>query len=199
MSPSCGVSDFERRLAAARRTECDAHSALSLRPIADSDLPFLRELYASTRVNELAPVPWSSDQKVAFLNQQFDCQHRAYTQGYPGASLDLIFEDGEPVGRFYVHRRPGDLRIIDIALIPGARNRGIGAHCLRALLEEARALGVTVSIHVEHSNPAVRLYRRLGFQSVDASGVYVQMEWRPDADSDSSSSTGLGEQSARPR
>ncbi len=37
-----------------------------------------------------------------------------------------------------------------------------------------------LSIHVEHDNPARRLYDRLGFQHVDTNGVYHLMEWRPE-------------------
>ncbi len=42
-----------------------------------------------------------------------------------------------------------------------------------------RSTGTRVSIHVEHDNPARRLYDRLGFQHVDTNGVYHLMEWRP--------------------
>jgi len=35
-----------------------------------------------------------------------------------------------------------------------------------------------VVLHVEHNNPARRLYDRLGFQPVSSDEVYVRMEWR---------------------
>ncbi|MBC7171600.1 MAG: hypothetical protein H5U40_04200, partial [Polyangiaceae bacterium] len=61
-----------------------------LEPIGDKDLSFLAELYGSTREEELAPVPWSPDQKRAFLESQFAAQHRYYQEHYAGARFDLV-------------------------------------------------------------------------------------------------------------
>jgi hypothetical protein len=52
-----------------------APPGLSLRRMLDSDLLFLEELYASTRQEELVPVPWSAEQKRGFLRWQFVNQH----------------------------------------------------------------------------------------------------------------------------
>ena len=35
-------------------------------------------------------------------------------------------------------------------------------------------------IHVEHNNPAMRLYKRLGFRKIDDNGIYHLMEWSPE-------------------
>jgi hypothetical protein len=47
-------------------------TTLTLRPIRLEDQPFLYEVYASTRLEELAPLSWSADQQAAFLTQQFN-------------------------------------------------------------------------------------------------------------------------------
>ena len=72
-------------------------------------------------------------------------------------------------------------RIIDIALLPEHRNGGIGSRLLRGLLDEAAEAGKPVRIHVEQLNPAMSLYRRLGFTRIEERGVYWLMEWRPGA------------------
>ena len=59
-------------------------AGLALRRITEADLPFLAEVYASTRREELAPVPWTDDQKARFLRWQFDNQHRYYQAVLPG-------------------------------------------------------------------------------------------------------------------
>lgn len=154
----------------------------ALRPVAPGDEPFLFAVYASTRTEELAPVPWSEEEKQAFLRQQFAAQHRYYTEQFPGCSFDVILRAGQPAGRLYVDRREREISIIDIALLPEHRRAGIGSALLQTILEEADRDRKPVVIHVEHFNPALRLYERLGFRKVDDSGVYFLME-RPPAPS----------------
>jgi ribosomal protein S18 acetylase RimI-like enzyme len=147
-----------------------------LRPVTDSDRDFLVRLYGSTREDELAQVEWPDGAREAFLEQQFSVQDRHYRENYAGASLDVIEVGGERAGRLYVHRGEGDIRIMDIALAPPFRDRGIGTALLRGLIEEADASGRTLSIHVELTNPARALYTRLGFRPAGEHGIYVLME-----------------------
>jgi ribosomal protein S18 acetylase RimI-like enzyme len=150
-----------------------------LRPVAAGDRAFLLDLYASVRALELAHVPWDKATRQAFIEQQFAAQDAHYREHYPGATLDVIEVDGKPVGRLYVHRGGGDIRIMDIALAPAYRGRGIGGELLRSLIAEAAASQRTLSIHVEVNNPARRLYERLGFRPAGEHGVYLLLERAP--------------------
>lgn len=158
---------------------------LSLRPITDDDDGFLFRLYASTREEELAVTDWSDEQKAEFLRMQFDAQHRHYQEHYAGARFDVVLEDGEPVGRLYVDRTPerfpDEIRLVDVAFLPEHRGRGLGSRLLGELIEEARAAGKRLTIHVEIYNPALSLYERLGFRPISQYGMYHLMEWRPDS------------------
>jgi ribosomal protein S18 acetylase RimI-like enzyme len=87
--------------------------------------------------------------------------------------------ENEPAGRLYVARWQREIRIVDIALLPAFRGRGIGSRLITELLEEGSRKGKNVSIHVETFNPAFRLYQRLGFEVVEDKGVYLLMEWHP--------------------
>jgi ribosomal protein S18 acetylase RimI-like enzyme len=150
--------------------------SVTRRPIGEQDMDFLLHLYASTREEELSVVDWTPEQKMAFLRQQFEAQHRHYQEHYAGAAFDLLLVDGRPAGRLYVARWTKTLRIVDIALMPEFRGRGIGTALVTELFAEADASGRSVSIHVESNNPARRLYERLGFQDVGEHGVYKLME-----------------------
>jgi GNAT superfamily N-acetyltransferase len=119
-------------------------------------------------------VPWTPEQKSAFLDMQFTAQKTHYEQHYPDCEFLVIELEGQPIGRLYVDRAD-DIRITDIALLPEFRGRG------EEVLAEAQAKGKRVTIYVEHDNPARRLYDRLGFQHVDTNGVYHLMEWCPHA------------------
>jgi ribosomal protein S18 acetylase RimI-like enzyme len=150
-----------------------------LRPVTDGDRGFLLELYASTREVELAQVDWPDGARDAFVEHQFSAQDLHYRSNYPGATLDVIEVDGERAGRLYVHRGEDDIRIMDIALAPAFRGRGIGTALIEELIEEARSSGRSLSIHVEMQNPARALYERLGFAPAGEHGVYVLMKWTP--------------------
>jgi ribosomal protein S18 acetylase RimI-like enzyme len=152
---------------------------VELRPATVEDRDLLERVYASTRARELALVPWSDEQKRAFVRFQFEAQSTDYASNYPDASFDVVLVDGAPAGRLYVERRPRENRIIDIALLPEFRGRGVGTRLLQAVLDESAAAGSAVTIHVERDNPAQTLYGRLGFQvAADDGGVYMLMEWR---------------------
>ena len=157
----------------------DLPSGIRLRPVSSSDRGFLLHVYASTREEELAPVPWTDAQKATFIEQQFDAQDRHYRAHYAGASLDVVEWDGAPAGRLYVARWSDEIRIIDIALLPEFRGRGIGTRLLRGLLDEAARTRGRLSIHVEKHNPALRLYQRLGFVVVGDKGLHLLMEASP--------------------
>ena len=159
---------------------------VDLRPAGECDTGFLYQLYASTRADEMALVDWTDAQKEQFLRMQFQAQHTYYHDRFNQAAFDVIELKGIPVGRLYVDRRAGEIRIIDIALLPEYRGQGIGGEIMQSLLNEAVDSNKAVSIHVERNNPALTLYRRLGFRHVSDEGVYYFMQWDPPVEPHSS-------------
>ena len=159
--------------------------SLTLRPIVvPDDLNFLFQVYASTRLEELAPLQWSREQLTGFLTMQFNAQHTDYTRNYPDAAFDIVLVDDHPAGRLYVHRRPASIHVIDIALLPAFRSQGIGSHFLKELIAEGREKKLPVGIYVEYMNPAQHLYTRLGFKKISDAGVYFYMECSPETTPD---------------
>jgi len=155
-------------------------SDLSVRPAGAEDFDHLLTLYASTRAEELSLLPWDAATREAFLAQQFGAQQLAY-EAYPESSSLVVIVGGEPAGRLYLSHLPGDLRIVDIALLPRYRGRGIGSRLLADVIAEAEKAGCSVSLHVENRNPAARLYERLGFVVVDVGPIYRRMIRAPNA------------------
>ncbi len=153
--------------------------ALVLRPAGAGDAEVLFEIYASSRSSELAQVSWSEAEKSSFLRDQFRFQCLDWERNYPDAERWLLVMDGHAAGRLYLDRQPHEIRVVDIALLPDFRGRGIGGRLLRQLIEEAHTSGRPVTIHVERWNPALRLYQRLGFQLREDKGVYLFLECSP--------------------
>jgi ribosomal protein S18 acetylase RimI-like enzyme len=155
-----------------------AAQGFTLRPETEADVPFLRRLYVSTRWEELAPVvDWSEAQKIAFLESQFGLQRRHYLTYFQAAEFSVLEQNGVPAGRLYIDREAAALHVVDISLLPEWRGRGTGTALLQAVCAEACAAGKKASIMVEKFNPALRLYRRLGFREVADTGAYWTMEW----------------------
>ena len=156
-----------------------AHRAVTLRPATDADYGFMRDLYASTRAEEMAHFPFDDAQKQAFLDQQFAAQFEHYAIHYPTCERNIVLREGSPVGRLWIDEWRDQIRLVDIALVPECRGGGIGSGLLHRVMERGAAAGKPVTIHVEAFNPALRLYRRLGFEPVDSNGVYLLMRWTP--------------------
>lgn len=154
-------------------------AGLQFRAADASDRPYLLSLYADTRAAEMALVAdWSDAQKTAFVAGQFDLQDRHYRSVYVGADFLVVEERGIPIGRIYVYRTPGEIRLMEVTLAPAARNRGIGTALLRELMAEAEATGAQLTLHIEPDNPAQRLYGRLGFTLIEHRGAYDFLGWR---------------------
>ena len=152
---------------------------LTLREVTPADEPFLFRVYADSRREELARIAWTDDEREAFLASQFAAQYRYYREHYDRATYHLVLAEGVPVGRLFVARWTREIRIMDVAILTERRGAGIGTRLLRALCDEADAIGTPLGIHVEKHNPARRLYHRLGFEEREDRGVYLYLVREP--------------------
>lgn len=155
-----------------------AARGVTLRHREAGDAAFLRDVYVAYRWEEMQATGWPEPVRLAFLHDQYRLQDLHYNTHYDGAACGVIEASGRPAGRLYLLERDRDLRIVDIALMPEFRGQGIGGGLIAAVQQQARGLGANrVSIHVEQTNPALRLYERLGFRKVELRGVYHLLEW----------------------
>ena len=160
-------------------------SGITFRPITHSDIPFLYTVYRSTRMEELSQAQFSEEELEDFLKTQFSLQHHQYMNNYSNATFEIIIiNDSIPIGRLYMNESGDDMRIMDIALLPEFRNRGIGSTIMHHIIQTSEKLKKAVSLHVEYNNPALRLYEKLGFKICTKGSVYVLMKREADFDDD---------------
>jgi ribosomal protein S18 acetylase RimI-like enzyme len=152
--------------------------AMARRPARKGDWDFLLVLYASTRKEEMERVNWSEEQKQSFLESQLAAQKAAYEERFPDSEHEIILVKKKPIGRIWVNRSEEEIRLLDIALLPEYRRRGIGTALLRGLQQEAAA-GEKPLRHCVYitNHPAVAFYRKLGFEVIEDLGMYYLMEW----------------------
>lgn len=151
---------------------------IELQPFPPDHQDFLYRLYAGTRLAEIAAFGWNAAQQEAFLRMQFNAQQRWYEMAYEGADHRMILVNGQPAGRILVLRGAKYYVLVDIALLPEYRNSGVGTQLLRELIADAERNSIPVRLQVLKTNPAYRLYERLGFVKTGEEGLYVQMEHR---------------------
>jgi ribosomal protein S18 acetylase RimI-like enzyme len=156
-----------------------------LRPVELADEEFLLRVYAASRADEMALVPWDEEQKLAFVRSQFEAQRAQYGERFPDAEYSVILYRGRPAGRLWIGRTPEQIRLLDIAILPEFQNQGIGAALLKRLVAESERRGLPLRHMVFKLNDAaLRFYSRFGFSQIDDVGAYIHMERLPAAAAD---------------
>jgi len=117
------------------------------------------------------------EQIEAFCLSQFEAQEAHYREHFPSCEYLVVERESTPIGRLYRDRRGDEIRVVDIALLEAERGCGVGGRLMQDVLDEAAALGLMVRIHVEKTNPARRLYDRLGFRIEEEGEVYDLLVW----------------------
>lgn len=139
----------------------------TLRAACPSDIPFLTELREIT----MGPVvrrhqPWIPEEQAARILHRFDCAR-------------VIARGGRDVGLWKAACDLTGWELIQIQLLPDCQGLGIGSHLIRGLQDECRRAGRDITLQVFASNPALKLYQRLGFQVAGRDEHSFRMIWRP--------------------
>lgn len=152
---------------------------VSLRQEQPGDEGFLFDVFASTRTDELARTNWDESLRRTFLNQQFNAMRQGYRSMFSSGDFLIIELEGRPVGRMVVSRSAAEIRVVDLALLPDQRNRGVGTFLMGQVCAEAADAGRPVRLCVLKNNHALQWYERLGFKKIGEQGFYDELEWRP--------------------
>ncbi|MGI8642372.1 MAG: GNAT family N-acetyltransferase [Pyrinomonadaceae bacterium] len=150
-----------------------------LSPIVDFDDSFLLAVYASTRAEEMAVVPWSSEKKQAFLQMQFEAQNLYYRERYPNASFDFIKLNEEPIGKFYLAELADEIRIIDLAFLPQHFDKDVFIKLIEKVLQKGETTGKPVQIYLKSFNPLAEIFIDSGFQKAGEHGIYFLWRHQP--------------------
>lgn len=151
-------------------------SATRLRLATAGDALFIRELFHASRADVFLAAGLPQATLDMLLQQQFQAQARGYAAQFPDAISLIVLEADEPVGKLTLLTGDRCWRIVDIALLPVMRGRGIGTDVIDAVLRAATAEGareVTLSVLFDNIG-ARRLYDRLGF-SQTGEGLHIPM------------------------
>lgn len=153
-------------------------SAIHRRAATPADEPFLFELYCAVRADEFALFPESLRDQL--VRTQFNAQMNGYRAEFPGSGFEIILQNDVPIGRIWIARLQDSFHLVDIAILPGAQNSGIGTSLIRELQQEAQAARKPVRLSVFRFNSgSVRFHRRLGFAVTHEDPIQFYFEWNP--------------------
>lgn len=130
----------------------------------------LRALHASVTGEPFTAAGLPDDVVADLVRLQFDAQQADYRSRHPHAVDHLVVIDGRPVGRCWTADvtdgtgAPTAVHVLDVAVVPDARRRGVATTTLQAVIARADAAGVDCLLTVRRDNLAARrLYDALGF------------------------------------
>lgn len=165
------------KMIAAARDASENHK-VSLRTATNDDREFMYKVYAATRADEVAMFGWDDAQTDAFLRSQFEIRGASYAMQVPDAINSVILFDGKNAGSIIMGSGDTSVTLVDIAVLPEFRKRGIAAHLLRELQTQAAEENKSVVLHVEKINAtAFNLYCKHEFAVTAETDLYYEMTW----------------------
>lgn len=151
---------------------------VKLRPVTPEDETFLISVYGASREQELAMVPWTEEQRHAFVKFQYLAQLNYYQTEFPKSEHFIILADGEPVGRLFLDRRDAQIRILDITILTRHRGKGFGVPVIRYVMDEALTVGKSVGINLDLFSTSQRTFEQLGFKPTEKTDSHTLYAWQ---------------------
>jgi len=123
---------------------------ISLRPARLADLAWLDPFYESLM------------RPYVELTHEWDMT--IFRMSFNPKESSIIQFDGQDIGLFTVKEREDGLYLGDIQVKPEYQGRGIGLFLIKGVLTDEIRKGRDVRLRVLKGNPAIKLYRRVGFE-----------------------------------
>ena len=138
-----------------------------LRQATPDDVPFLLELREITMGEHLRNIgmPTSQEDYLRRIQYKYDC-------------AEIITVNNQPIGLYKAEYQPNEALwyLIQIQITPQYQGQGIGYQLIHQLIQQAQKSNLRVGLSVIKTNPALRLYKRLGFAIVDEKQYEYELE-----------------------
>lgn len=140
---------------------------LTARPYADGDYEFVYEL-KKTCYHPYVHALWGWDE------EEQRARFAAFMEEGAGKDMVLLLDGEEPVGMLnWEYPDETTLEICNICLLPDCRGKGIGGELLKEVID--RCERPVITLQVFPNNPAIHLYRRLGFRETGRDEKHIHM------------------------
>jgi ribosomal protein S18 acetylase RimI-like enzyme len=126
---------------------------VKFRPATLEDFDYCRRLYFAEMERIIRELKLDPDVQAASLRRQWDA-----------AQVRIITRDGADIGWLQSTTRDGALFLGQLFVESALQRRGIGTEVMHRLIGEAARSRQAMTLGVVKTNPAKRLYERLGFR-----------------------------------
>lgn len=126
----------------------------TLRPARPGDFDFCSGLYFEGMENTIKE-----------LNLNMEAQLAGFRRRWDETQVMIITLDGTDIGWLQSFVKEDGLFLAQLFVDRALRGQGIGTAMVKALIEEAARAGRALTLGVVKTNPALRLYERLGFRT----------------------------------
>ena len=136
-------------------------TTIELRPVTPADSEFCFHLHKAAMGDYITAIwGWDEQRQRGFQDRSFNPDR-----------WQIITADGADIGMIDVERRPDEIYLARIEILPGYQGRGIGTRLISALIDEAGQSGQDLVLEVLTVNHrAHALYQRLGMAEVARRG-----------------------------
>ena len=100
-----------------------------------------------------------------------------FNRYYKLDEVQVVSIDGRDAGWLQISETEQAFELAQIHFEQAFRSRGVGSQLIRKLMSEAQIKGKSVFLSVVRGNPALSLYRRLGFGIVGEDDQKLHMRW----------------------
>ncbi|MEM8805277.1 MAG: GNAT family N-acetyltransferase [Cyanobacteria bacterium P01_G01_bin.38] len=97
----------------------------------------------------------------------------AFRNAFSAKSTEIVVLDGHRVGYFSLKENDSAFYLENIQLSPAVHGQGIGTAILKNIVNNNKSKPILLTTFLD--NPAIRLYKRLGFTVTDQDGKTVHM------------------------
>jgi ribosomal protein S18 acetylase RimI-like enzyme len=138
---------------------------LRLREATPDDREFLYDLHCASLKDYIIET-WGWDETW---------QRRHFDEHFAPKRRQIIRLKSREIGAIGVSERDADILIDYIALYPEYQRQGIGTDLIKGIIHQGVVARKPVRLRVLRTNPAVRLYERLGFLVEKESNTHIRM------------------------
>lgn len=149
---------------------------IQVRLMTEADEAFVYRLFSLVCDEQQGLAYLPESQREPLVQMQYRARAQSYKAAYPEAMYQIIEFEGQPAGYHVVAEQDEQIVLVDVAVLPEFRRRGICTHMLQMYRTKAQQEGKVSVLHVFKMNPAQHLYARLGFEIVQDCGMQWTMK-----------------------